>query len=442
MQKEKETLRGRIFRQGLIRTNGAPDTTAEIPPCQAACPLGQDIRGYLHLISKKRYDEAFALIRQTNPLPSVCGTVCHHPCERACIRGAVDEPLSIKALKRFAADHAFDRVQVDPPAVKQNRRISVIGSGPAGLTAAHDLALAGFKVEVFESLDRPGGMLSWAIPDFRLPRDVLQRDIRMIESLGVRIRTGVFFGKDISVDSLREDGADAVLIATGTMKGLRLNLGNEEYPDGCLDCLEFLRDLYEGGSRKPTGKVLVIGGGNAAVDSARSAIREGALEVTVLYRRGPEEMPADPHEIKEAVSEGILIEYLTAPVRFLKQDGALTGLECVRTELRPAPDGKRPRPFPVEGTAFELKADTIITAVGQTPDRETILNGLEPAGRDKPELTLDPESMRLNHHGVFAAGDFLNGASTVVEAMASGRRAALAIRDYLEKKGAGTDEQS
>jgi len=425
MRLEGQSLRGKIYEHSDMETRPNLGKVFGAPRCQAACPIRQDVRGYMRLIAEGKYRDALELIREVNPLPSVCGYICHHPCEAACTRGRVDDPLSIRSLKRFLAE--YDHGNLSQPAVEEhrNKKVVVVGAGPAGLTAAHELARKGYALEIIESYSEPGGLLAWAIPRFRLPREVLRRDIEYIKKMGVEFRTNTCFGREMSWDDLRNGRPDAVIIATGTQKSSKLRIKNEDDFFGYLDCLAFLR-RYNEGEQIPLGPgILVIGGGNAAVDSARSAIRLGARQVTIVYRRGPEEMPADREEIDDALREGIRIQFLTAPVRTLGDKGRVAGLACVRTELKEADGSGRRKPVPVEGSEFVLKADSIISAVGQQSDYEVL-----------GPYAINRETLGTTEKSVFVAGDFVNGPTTVVEAMASGKRAAEAVEQYLEGKDA------
>ena len=430
-RQEKESLRGKLYDPSDAEPRINVTKTFDLPHCQAACPIGQDVRGYMRLIAEGRYGEALQLIRESNPLPSVCGYVCHHPCESVCTRAQVDDPLSIRSLKRFVTD--YDDGRLNPPGVGQPRgkKVVIVGSGPAGLAAGHELARMGYQVEILESYREAGGFLAWAIPSFRLPREILKRDIDYIRKMGVTIRTGIHFGFDAKISEIRKSGAQAVIVATGTQRSLRLNIENEDRHQGCLDCLEFLKACSDGRDLGLGKQVLVIGGGNAAVDTARSALRKGGAKVTILYRRSLEEMPADREEISEALLEGVRIEYLTAPKKMLVSGGRVEGLECLKTELREADQSGRKRPVPVEVSEFVIEADTVISAVGQEPDYEPVGRGLTAGGQT---LTIDRETLQANGDGVFAAGDFVHGASTVVQAMASGKKAAQAVARYLERK--------
>ena len=431
MRKEEDSLRGRLFdvsdtepRLNLSKSFGPPR-------CQAACPIGQDVRGYMRLIFEGKYRQALELIRDANPLPSVCGYVCHHPCERACTRGEVDDPLSIRLLKRFVADYDDGSLPLPERQAAKNKKVAVIGSGPAGLAAAYELAKKGYTVEITESYKEPGGMLAWAIPAFRLPRAVINRDIDYIRRMGVEIRTGISFGPDTTLENLRNKGFHAVILATGTQKSLKMNIQNENGLPGTMDCLAFLRRCSEGEPPSLGNRVLVVGGGNAAVDAARTALRVGAGKVSLVYRRTLEEMPADREEVEDAVKEGIEIMVLTVPVKILVTGGRAGGLECVKTRLGEPDDSGRRRPIPVDGSQFEIPADTVISAVGQQQDYGAVSKGL---AREEGSVAIDPVSMQTDVEGVFAAGDFVNGPTTVVEAMASGKKVARAVDEYLKDK--------
>jgi putative selenate reductase YgfK subunit len=431
MRGEQDSLRGRIYEQSDANPRLNLSKVYGPPRCQAACPIGQDVRGYMRLIFEGRYREALELIRDANPLPSVCGYVCHHPCEKACTRGEVDDPLSIRTLKRFVADYDDGSLTLPERQAAKKRKVAVIGSGPAGLTAAFELAKMGYAVEVAESYHEPGGMLAWAIPAFRLPRPVLRRDIDYIRRIGVEIRTGISFGREVSVKDLRNRGFDAVILATGTQKSVRMNIRNENSLQGYTDCLTFLRKCSDG-APQPSGKhVLVVGGGNAAIDAARSALRQGGTMVGLIYRRTLEEMPADREEVEDALREGVEIMYLTVPIRIIESENRVVGLECMRTELGEADSSGRRRPVPVEGSQFEIHGDTVISAVGQQQDYRDVSIGL---AIEDGTVQVNHETMHTVVDGVFAAGDFLNGSTTVVEAMASGKKAASAVDGYLKDK--------
>jgi heterodisulfide reductase subunit A len=428
---EEGSLRGILYSSSETEPRINVTKVFDLPNCQATCPVLQDVRGYMRLIAEGRYGEAIELIREANPLPSVCGYVCHHPCESACTRGRVDDPLSIRSLKRFVTD--CDDGRLNPPSVgkPKGKKVVIVGSGPAGLAAGHELARIGYQVEMIESYREAGGLLAWAIPAFRLPREILQRDIDYIRTMGVTIKTGIHFGSDVKISDLRKDGADAVILATGTQKSLKMNIENEDHHRGHLDCLDFLKACSDQKDVALGNQVLVIGGGNAAVDTARSALRKSGAKVTILYRRSLEEMPADREEIKDALREGVKIEFLTAPKKMLVSGDKVKGLECIKTELRDADQSGRKRPVPVDGSEFVIEASTIISAVGQQPDYEPVHSGLASGSK---ALSVDRETLQAKVDGVFAAGDFVTGPSTVVEAMASGKKTAQAVDRYLETR--------
>ena len=429
MRQEAESLRGKIYAGQDLQVRLKEDEENPLPRCQTACPLSQDIRGYIRLIAQGQYQKALDLIRSTNPLPSICGYVCHHPCESACTRGTVDDPLSIKSLKRFAADFASQAVAPVKSNQPKNKLVTIIGSGPAGLAAGYELAQMGYRVEIIESYHQPGGLLAWAIPDFRLPREILQRDIEFIKKTGVEIRTGKHFGKDVTLADLEKAGTAAVIVATGTQKGLKLQLENEGDYLGYWECLQFLRHNSDRVKIDLGRQVIVVGGGNAAMDTARSALKLGASKVTIIYRRGPSEMPADKEEVKAALAEGVEIQYYIMPLKFIIKQKRVTGLECARTELKGLDDQGRPKPMRISGSEFNMPADTIISALGQKADYEGLNGGF---GQKGVKLEVDAYTLTTNLPKVFAAGDFAHGPSTVVEAIAGGKKAAKAVDQYLK----------
>lgn len=433
MRTEESSLRGRIYKDIGTAPAFNTDKVFGMPPCQLACPIYQDIRGYIKLIAKEKYEEALALIRETNPLPSVTGYICSHPCEMNCVRNTFDDFVAIRALKRFVAD--FDDGKSVPPKIDRHmgKRVSIIGSGPAGLATAYDLLRMGYQVEVIEAASKLGGMLQYVIPPFRLPRNILDRDIKYIEGMGATIKTGVKFGVDVSLSDLKKDGVDAVIIAIGTNQGLKMGVENERSISGYIDCLAFLRN-YARGERVVLGdRVIVVGGGNAAVDAARSAQRCGVKEVSIFYRRSYQEMPADRDEIKEAQAEGVEINYLSAPVRIIEKSGEIRGLECMKTELGELDESGRRRPVPITGSEFVVNATSVISAVGQQPDLSWNKEGLGFNISPKNTFIVD-HNCHTNIERVFAAGDAVNGPTTVVEAMASGKKAASAVDVYLSGK--------
>ncbi len=398
-------------------------------PCTHTCPAGVDVPRYVRLIAQGNYDEALRVIREKIPFPAVCGYVCFHPCENKCRRGQVDDPIAIRALKRFAADHGRIRDLIKQEITSSSsKRVAVVGSGPAGLTAAYYLAkMGGHRVTVFEALPEAGGMLRVGIPRYRLPKDVLDAEIQMIRRLGVEIRTN----KPIeSIHSLREQGYDAIFLALGAHAGTKMAIPGED-SQGVTDCLSTLRDVSLGKKIKLGESVAIIGGGNAAMDASRTALRLGAREVKILYRRSRDEMPASDEEIQEALEEGVKIEYLTAPTKMSRQDGHIK-VECVRMQLGKMDDSGRRKPEPVPGSRFEEDFNTVIMATGQIPK---IPEKMEVRVKTGGVLHTDPDTSKTDLRGVFAGGDVVSGPSSVIECIAAGRQAAIAIDRYLEGKG-------
>ncbi len=408
-----------------------------ISPCQHTCPVGIDIPRYVAQIKEGDYLEAVETIRERNPFPAICGRICHHPCEERCRRGELDDPVAIKALKRFAADWYFENIAELPPpepfAVLHSQKIAVIGAGPCGLSCAYFLAQMGYPVTVFEALPVGGGMLSVAIPDFRLPQEVINREIEYITRRGVKINFNQPININFTVDDLKRDGYKAIFIAAGAQKSQRIGIPGElEELEGFHYGLRFLRDIKVGRSVKIGSRVAVIGGGNVALDTARTALRLGAKEVVILYRRSRDEMPVAPMEYDETVAEGVRVQFLTAPTRIVSENWKLTGLQCTRMELGEPDAGGRRRPRPVPGSEFFLELDTVFAAVGQAPD----LSFLPPDSaleRTRWEtLVVDENTLVSNVPGVFAGGDFVLGPGMVIETIAAGRRGALAIDKYLK----------
>ncbi|MDI6808636.1 MAG: FAD-dependent oxidoreductase [Candidatus Eisenbacteria bacterium] len=403
-------------------------------PCRDACPIDQAAQGYIALIGEGKFKEALALIRKQNPLPGICGRVCHHPCEKACVRGEVDSAISIRSLKRFVADwEAANEPDysfvTDYNIEKKNTSVAVVGAGPAGLTCAHDLALAGYDVDVFEALPFPGGMLRVGIPRYRLPQAVIDREAGFLEKLGVRFRCNAELGKSFAIDDLFQDGYKAIFLGIGAHKSLTLGCGGEGL-EGVVGAVEFLREFALTGKVWAGRKVAVIGGGNAAIDAARTARRLGA-EVTIYYRRTRTEMPADNVEIEEARREGVGLELLVAPDEILGKENRVTGMRLQRMELgEPDASGRR-RPVPIPGDKFDVAVDMVIPAISQAP-AITPLEGQAGICVTKwKTVEVDEQTGMTGRAGVFAGGDMVSGPGMVTEAMAQGRRAARGIAAYL-----------
>jgi heterodisulfide reductase subunit A len=394
------------------------------PPCRSACPAEVNAQGYVSLIRAGKYREALALEREDNPFASVCGRVCNHPCESDCVRRDVDAAISIASLKRFVADKGDYPLEQKKPT---GDRIAVIGSGPAGLSCAYFLARRNYRVTVYEAEKVIGGLLSWAIPDFRLPPKELQKDIDFIRSWGVEIKTGVRVGTDVTMDQLKKE-FKAVFIGTGAHEELKLNIDGEKL-NGVQHCVSFLKDVNLGNPVKVGKRVAVIGGGNAAIDCARVAKRMGSDQVTILYRRSRNEMPANAWEVDEAVKEDVKIEFLAAPARILGA-ASVQEIECIRMELG-APDASgRRRPIPVPGSEFKIPIDTVIVAISQKPTLEWLSDDYDLTRWQT--LSVDAETLMTSVPGVFAGGDSVSGPATVIEAVAAGKNAALGIDAYLK----------
>ncbi len=407
------------------------------PPCRETCPIGQEAAGYIALIAQRRFEDAARLIHNQNPLPLVCGRVCYHPCETECNRQFVDEPLAIKNLKRFVTDWEMKQNGgPQPPKVEKKRpeKIAVIGSGPSGLACAHDLALEGYSPVVYEKLPVAGGMLAVGIPEYRLPKKLLNFEVDCIKKMGVTIETGKTLGKDMTIDGLFKKGFKAVYIATGAHLSLKMKIPGEEEFEGVYHGVDFLRNISLGKPQPVGERVAVIGGGNTAIDAARTAQRCGAKEVVILYRRTRKEMPAVEYEIQAAEEEGVKIQYLIAPVEVLGKKGKMVGLRCIKMELGEPDSSGRRRPVPIKGSEHDLAFETMIIAVSQAPqvdfiDKKTSLNVTKWS-----TLEVNPETLETNIKGVFAGGDVVLGPATVIAAMGDGKRAAEAIDKYLNKE--------
>lgn len=422
----EESVRGKVFRSfdaspPLLAT----PIPASPPPCQVTCPIHQDVRGYLKAVAEGRHADAVALIRETNPLPLVCGTICPHPCETACFHGAIDDPVGIRAVKRFAA--LYEKQNGLKPTIAapaSGKQVAIIGSGPAGIAAAYTLVRHGVLPVVFEKTNRIGGMLSWAIPDFRLPRDLLAYEIEVLTSLGIEFRPRQGLGSEFTLDTLKNDGFDAVLLTIGTTRGRKVSLEGEEDFETHLDCLSYLFAAHRGETPNLGDAVAVIGGGNAAIDTARVLKRTGVDTVTVIYRRPKEQMPADRDEVEAAKREGIRFSFSALPTRITREDG--------RWQIAGFATKSAGRDRPVEilkNDPFSLPITGIVSAISQVPEADWA----EAEGiNTNPDGTL---AVNENHEtpraGVFAAGDAVTGPSTVVEAMADGTAAVQSILRFL-----------
>lgn len=397
----------------------------EIPQCTGNCPANTDARDYVNLVADGRFVEAVQLVKESNPLPAICGRICHHPCEEACKRGFADKPISIRQIKRFAADYEFTQgIRVEPVKQTKKEKIAIVGSGPAGLTAAHDLAKMGYGVTIFESASEPGGWLRWGIPAYRLPKDVLKQEIDNVLALGVELKTNTEVKE---LEPLLKD-YDAALLAIGLQKGKPLPRVPGTDLEGVIIGIPFLRALNDGKPMKVHGKVLIIGGGNVAIDCSRSSVRLGADEVHLACLESRKEMPAHEWEIEEAIEEGVKLHCSVGPKTILGKDGNVTGLECLRVKSVFDPDG-RFNPRFHEGTEFKMDCDMIIIAIGQDPDFTVVEDKIKTTPWRTIEV--DPETMATNMDKVFAAGDIVNGPASAIEAIATGHSAAISIDHFL-----------
>ncbi|MCK4485627.1 MAG: FAD-dependent oxidoreductase [Desulfobacterales bacterium] len=404
------------------------------PPCIFACPAHINVQGYVAMVKAGKYKEAIEIIMRDMPLPGVLGRVCVRFCEQECRRREIDEPVSIKELKRFAADQVDILSLPLPEITPRKERVAIIGSGPSGLAAAYFLALDGFKPTIFEASEVPGGMLALGIPEYRLPREILHTEIENIKRFGVEIKTNSPIGKDRTIDDLFEEGYGAVYVSTGAHKGMKLNIpGEDEFKD-FYQCAPWLKHVNLGTINEINGKVIIIGGGNAAIDAARVSVRLGAEEVHVVYRRSRGEMPADPFEIKEALEEGVHLHVLVTPKKIVGDNGILKELECVKNRLGEPDSSGRQMPVPIDGSEFFIPADHIIAAIGQRVDKSFAADVGEIRFSEYDMLSVNPNTLQTTKKGVFAGGDVVTGPKTVIEAIAQGKKAAASISAYLQGK--------
>ena len=399
--------------------------------CENACPVNTRAPQYISAIREENYDRAFEINRSDNLFPAILGRICVHPCEEKCRRGLlIDSPISICSLKRVSVDYKDRGPQKNLTAQKGGKKVAIIGAGPSGLSAANDLSKMGYSVTIYETFSIPGGMLNVGIPPYRLPREVVSQAIDEIRRLGVEILTGIPIGKELNLETLREK-YDAVYIAAGAHKAEKLGIPGEDL-QGVIHGVTFMQMVNLEKDLKIGSRVAVVGGGNTAMDAARSSFRLGAREVFILYRRTREEMPVDLRELEQVEEEGIKVHYLTQPIRVLSNDGIkVSGVQCIRNRLgNPGKDGRR-RPIPIEGSEFDIPIDLLIPAVSQSPDISFLPEeiGLEISKWDR--LAINPETFETNVKGIFAGGDFITGPRDVIRVIADGRRAALSIDAYL-----------
>jgi NADPH-dependent glutamate synthase beta subunit-like oxidoreductase/Pyruvate/2-oxoacid:ferredoxin oxidoreductase delta subunit len=404
----------------------------KLPPCRAKCPAHVNVQAYVSLIQRGKFAEAVDIIRKDMPFPAICGRVCFSPCEDACARTNIDQAVAIRNLKKVAADAEREERKVKPNPVPKTyeERVAIIGAGPAGLTAAYELAKLGYPVTVFERMSEPGGMMRYCIPDFRLERFVVDQEITYIKDLGVEIKTGVEFGKDITLESLLKDGYGAVFVAIGTQAGMKLNVSGEDI-DGVINAVDFLKDVSLGKHIEIGEKVAVVGGGNSAIDAARTSKRLGAKEVSVLYRRSREEMPALPSEVEEAEKDDVKFYFLAAPKQIIGENGKVKAIECLRMKLGDPDESGRRRPISVPNSEHEYQVDTVIPALGQVSEPQCIPVQLASKETRVSLISVDPLTLETKIPGVFAGGDITSGPASIIEAVGAGKKAATSINLYL-----------
>ncbi|RLI60645.1 MAG: glutamate synthase (NADPH), homotetrameric [Candidatus Thorarchaeota archaeon] len=417
------------------------------PRCITGCPVEVPIKDFIHLIVEGDFMAAAAKIKETNSLPAICGRVCPQEtqCEAKCVYGIRNEPIAIGRLERFVADYAREHGEELPEILPKNgKRVAVVGSGPAGLTCAGDLAKLGYEVTIFEAFHKPGGVLVYGIPEFRLPKEIVAKEVEYLKKLGVEIKCNYVIGKIRTVDQLLdEDGYDAVFLGTGAgapnfMRIPGMNLVNVYSANEFLTRVNLMKAYKFPEYDTPVrvgNRVVVIGGGNVAMDAARTAKRLGAEEVYIVYRRSRKEMPARLEEVHHAEEEGIKFQLLTNPVEILGNDkGAVVGMTCVRMELGEPDESGRRRPIPIPNSEFVIDADTVIVAIGNSPN--PIVTQTTP-GLELTKwgtIVVDEETGRTSRPRIFAGGDIVTGAATVISAMGAGKRAARSIHEFLSKK--------
>jgi NADPH-dependent glutamate synthase beta subunit-like oxidoreductase len=400
--------------------------------CKVGCPAHIDVQGFVSLAVKGKFQEALKLIKLASPFPSICGRVCPHPCESECYRDQIDKPVAIHAIERFLGDMERKAKKRYVPEMKPKRRgkVAIIGSGPASLTCAYYLAQEGYKVTIFEKAKVLGGMLTTGIPSYRLPRKIVEAEIQLIRDMGVTMKTGVEVGKDVTIGQLRKEGFKAFFIAIGAQESIRLGIEGEDL-EGVYRGLDYLRQLNLGKPVRLGNKVAVIGGGNAAMDAVRSARRLGSEKAFILYRRGMEEMPSTPEEIKQCREEGIPIKTLAQPVRLISNNGRVKAIECVKMRLTEPDESGRRKPIPIPGSEFRINVDAVITALGQEADWCCLTPECACKLTEWGTMKVDPLTLQSEDPDIFTGGDAARGPKTVIEAIADGRQAAISINRYL-----------
>jgi NADPH-dependent glutamate synthase beta subunit-like oxidoreductase len=426
-----------LMKSGAIPQSLLPVYQDKIPPCTAACPIQVDARGYIALISKGKFDEALALVREKNPFPAITGRLCARPCEKICRRGDVDQPIAIDLLKRYLADTEnpasplFSKGEVGgfmTPGLEKEEKVAIVGSGPTGLMAAYDLRRHGYPVTIFEALPVAGGTMAVATSRFRLPEAVLNREIDVVKRLGAKFELNTQIGDKRSLHDLRKKGFRAILLAIGAHKANPLNLPGHE-AKGVMNCLTFLKKVALKQKIPVPSRVVVIGGNDRALDAARTALRLGAKEVRVLFSRSQKEMPAETWEAREAEKEGVLFQYYSIPTRILTSNGKATGVCFKKAVLSPPTSLGRTRALTTEGPEERLKAELVITSPTYVPELKHFDDSLPQTGWNT--ILVDPVTLATPVEGLFAGGDAVTGPKNFIEGLAAGRKAALSIHRYL-----------
>ncbi len=402
-----------------------------IGPCIDNCPAHVDAQGYIALISMGKYKEALALVKERNPMPLSIGRVCVRNCEDACRRACVEESVAINFLKRFVADLDADEKWTPERKPATGKKIAVVGGGPSGLTCSYYLAKEGHDVTILEKLPELGGMLRYGIPEYRLPKAVLDDEIKWITDMGVTVKTGIEMGKDFTVESLKKDGYDTIYLSVGAHTASTMRLEHEDDTEGVIKGIDFLRDVQMGDLPEMKGTVAIVGGGNTAIDAARTALRCKADKVVIVYRRSVKEMPAHEAEIEAAREEGIQFEFLTLPTKIVRDGNRLKAIECIRMELKEGKPGERPRPVPIEGSEFTMEVDFLIGAIGQAVDTSFVTDSEDVHLEKWGTITVNEETLETSVPGVFAGGDAVTGPYTAILSIAQGRQAADSIHSYL-----------
>jgi NADPH-dependent glutamate synthase beta subunit-like oxidoreductase len=444
--KNPETGIVRIDKETCDGCNAVPETITRskqlTSPCMAHCPAHMNVQGYVRLVAQGKFAEALRIMKEDNPFPAICGRVCDHPCESYCSRGEIDQPVAINMIKRFVADMDLDAQTRYLPAIRTRyeKQVAVIGSGPAGLSCAYFLAKKGYRVSVFERSPQLGGMLTAGIPSYRLPRDLVEAEIQIIRDMGVVMKTNIELGKDTTIEQLRLEGYKAFFLGIGAQECKSLEVEGESL-DGVYPGIDLLSRINRGETLAFGKRVAVIGGGNVALDAVRTARRLGGDNAFIIYRRTLEEMPANADEISEAQAEGIPIQVLTQPIRFIGRDGRVCRIECVKMKLGKPDESGRKVPEPIHGSEFQIEVDAVITALGQETDWACLTPECACQLTDWGTMRVDPVSFQSDDADIFAGGDAVTGPRTVIEAIAAGKEAAISIDRFLRgvdlKEGRG-----